>query len=216
MERNGWMGVCCEPNMVFVVCNQFPLIAIRYNNSRTGTKHIDDILGKYKAAWKIKGMIAQDGLLVDFWRPKQDDSAPAMDISWSAWASAYMNSWNSAQVKELFPSQSLGSFTRLSPTCINPNTAPIASATRSLVASEGLDPCDPQTHQQALEKLSKESQPPVIPFTKHAFGYVAQWLSELGEEETLNGPLNYADQNLHPTWEQGGLYYPCHDQSSNK
>lgn len=25
MERNGWVGVCCEPNAVFVVCNQFPV-----------------------------------------------------------------------------------------------------------------------------------------------------------------------------------------------
>lgn len=24
MERTGWAGVCCEPNLVFVVCNQFP------------------------------------------------------------------------------------------------------------------------------------------------------------------------------------------------
>lgn len=27
MERNGWVGVCCEPNLVFVVCNQFPVSA---------------------------------------------------------------------------------------------------------------------------------------------------------------------------------------------
>lgn len=25
MERNGWVGVYCEPNHVFVVCNQFPM-----------------------------------------------------------------------------------------------------------------------------------------------------------------------------------------------
>jgi hypothetical protein len=25
MERAGYLGVCCEPNMVFVVCNQFPV-----------------------------------------------------------------------------------------------------------------------------------------------------------------------------------------------
>ncbi len=25
MERNKYVGVCCEPNMVFVVCNQFPV-----------------------------------------------------------------------------------------------------------------------------------------------------------------------------------------------
>ncbi len=25
MERVGWMGACCEPNTVFIVCNQFPV-----------------------------------------------------------------------------------------------------------------------------------------------------------------------------------------------
>jgi hypothetical protein len=25
MEREGWVGVCCEPNVVFVICNQFPV-----------------------------------------------------------------------------------------------------------------------------------------------------------------------------------------------
>ncbi len=24
MEREKWMGVCCEPNMIFIQCNQFP------------------------------------------------------------------------------------------------------------------------------------------------------------------------------------------------
>lgn len=25
MERENWLGVCCEPNSIFVVCNQFPV-----------------------------------------------------------------------------------------------------------------------------------------------------------------------------------------------
>jgi hypothetical protein len=25
MEEESWMGVCCEPNMIFIVCNQFPV-----------------------------------------------------------------------------------------------------------------------------------------------------------------------------------------------
>lgn len=29
MERSKWIGVCCEPNLVFVVCNQFPVSQIR-------------------------------------------------------------------------------------------------------------------------------------------------------------------------------------------
>lgn len=29
MERGGWAGVCCEPNLIFVVCNQFPVSEVR-------------------------------------------------------------------------------------------------------------------------------------------------------------------------------------------
>jgi hypothetical protein len=25
MEAEKWMGVCCEPNSIFIVCNQFPV-----------------------------------------------------------------------------------------------------------------------------------------------------------------------------------------------
>ena len=25
MENEGWVGVCCEPNLVFIICNQFPV-----------------------------------------------------------------------------------------------------------------------------------------------------------------------------------------------
>jgi len=31
MERNNWLGVCCEPNCIFVVCNQFPVHAASPN-----------------------------------------------------------------------------------------------------------------------------------------------------------------------------------------
>ncbi|TKA43442.1 hypothetical protein B0A55_13379, partial [Friedmanniomyces simplex] len=60
MEQGGWMGVCCEPNMVFIVCNQFPLIATRYTDVFNGTNMIDDVLPKYKAAWDKRGMMAEN------------------------------------------------------------------------------------------------------------------------------------------------------------
>lgn len=25
MERERWLGVCCEPNIIFLICNQFPV-----------------------------------------------------------------------------------------------------------------------------------------------------------------------------------------------
>ena len=41
MERLGWMGICREPNMVFIICNQFPV--------STGGSHlrIDDAKQTY-------------------------------------------------------------------------------------------------------------------------------------------------------------------------
>jgi hypothetical protein len=45
------------------------------------------------------------------------------------------------------------------------------------------------------------------------FGYVAMWLSEMGKHEELSGILDFADERLKPTWQDGGLFYPRNDQS---
>ncbi|KAG9651700.1 hypothetical protein KCU95_g3370, partial [Aureobasidium melanogenum] len=95
MERNGWVGVCCEPNAVFVVCNQFPMIAMRLNDVRHGKSVIGDVLEKYKAAWEEKGMVGPGGLFKDMWLAKQDFTVPANDPGFSAWSCTYMNTWNS-------------------------------------------------------------------------------------------------------------------------
>lgn len=33
MEREKWLGVCCEPNCIFIVCNQFPVSPVLPNCS---------------------------------------------------------------------------------------------------------------------------------------------------------------------------------------
>lgn len=43
MEENGWVGVCCEPNAVFVVCNQFPVSLTTYNPSLMKLVKVDEI-----------------------------------------------------------------------------------------------------------------------------------------------------------------------------
>jgi hypothetical protein len=45
MERENWMGVCCEPSMIFIICNQFPvtlpmsLSALPVSDSRADHRH---------------------------------------------------------------------------------------------------------------------------------------------------------------------------------
>ncbi|KAK1252191.1 hypothetical protein MKX08_003378 [Trichoderma sp. CBMAI-0020] len=105
MEANGWIGVCCEPNMVFIACNQFPLTAMQINDVRNGGNVADEVLAKYKAAWQKKGMMGKDGLLRDAYRTKQVSSVDAFDIGFPAWAAAHM-AWNIEQMEHLYPKRS--------------------------------------------------------------------------------------------------------------
>lgn len=103
-EENDWIGVCCEPNAVFVQCNQLPvcqchelilstmltlqkLIAMRYNDVRDGTNMIlQDVLPKYKAALFEKGLLGRpDGLYGSFFAVEQKKATPAKHGAHTAW-----------------------------------------------------------------------------------------------------------------------------------
>ncbi|KFY94556.1 hypothetical protein V501_01892 [Pseudogymnoascus sp. VKM F-4519 (FW-2642)] len=210
MERNEWMGVCCEPNSVFIVCNQFPLIAIRYNDVRDGTKIIDPVLEKYQTAWKDRQMVAPNGLYVDWWQVKQDEMRQPTHIGFTAWANAFMNTWNSDFVYASFSSQALGFITATTGALTIVNTPSMAAAIRQLVAEGAGDPSNPDVIQKAYA-IAAEAPPSKAPYSQPTFGYVAMWLSELGRESDLQGLLQYANRFFNPTFTDGGLYYPRND-----
>ena len=128
-----------------------------------------------------------------------------------------MNAWNPEVVSELYPKQSLGYISRVSDERFNLNPPAIAQAIRSLVASEGLDPNAPSTLAKAKELASRIKLPkPLLPFREPIFGYIVQWISEVGDKSTLDGILTHADKFLAPTWERGGLYYPRSSKISDE
>ncbi|MFJ3802528.1 hypothetical protein ACIPSJ_40415 [Streptomyces sp. NPDC090088] len=49
--ENAWLGVACEPNCVFIVCNQFPLLGFRFEGLRPGTNRAREAADSYRAAW---------------------------------------------------------------------------------------------------------------------------------------------------------------------
>ncbi|KAH8800181.1 hypothetical protein F5884DRAFT_809566, partial [Xylogone sp. PMI_703] len=210
MEKNQWMGVCCEPNSVFVVCNQFPLIAVRYNDVRDGTNRIDAVLDKYKRAWTARNMLQPNGLYADWWRPKQDDMVSVDDIGLTAWANAFMNSWNSDFVYSVYDSQVLGYLTTVrGQTTLKPPN--IARAIRNLVEKEGANPSSQETIDRAIaDAAGKKSHFTPLPFP--TLGYVVEWLSEVGRTQELESLLRYVDVHQKPSWENGGLYYPRLDE----
>jgi hypothetical protein len=161
-------------------------------------------------------MVAENGLLVDWYRLKQDDMIQPTNIGFTAWAGAFMNSWNSQQVKSSYPSQSLGFLTRITPTRININPSALAHTIRNLVHTGDLDPNDPRTIKLAKDIVSKLPQKPQSSLQAPTFGYVCKWVSELGDTDTLQGLLNHADQFLNPKWENGGLFFPRCDEREDE
>ncbi|KAF2637715.1 hypothetical protein P280DRAFT_492136 [Massarina eburnea CBS 473.64] len=205
MERENWLGVCCEPNLVFIVCNQFPLLAMRYNDAIDGTHTFDSILPKYQAAWaKKNGFVGNNGLFRAFVTRRRDQAIDSEDISHTVWAMAFM-SWNQDFVKSLYPATGQGFLQRMSDR-INLNPQPVANKIRELVQSEDLDPNAVDTLERARKMV--QGQPLLRkPFLSPTFGYVAQWMSEVGNAGDLDALLRHADAYLRPSWERGGLYY---------
>jgi len=123
-----------------------------------------------------------------------------------------MNAWNPSLVGGLYSKQSRGFITNTSGHIrVQP---PIVANNYRKLASESPSSAEAETLQKAIT-LSKEqyssTKAPPFPYTKPTFGYVAEWLSELGKTTELDGILTYADKHLVPTWEDGGLFYPRND-----
>lgn len=125
-----------------------------------------------------------------------------------------MNAWNSDEVRSRYEGQVLGSLTSLNgKTRLHPSR--VAMAFRDLVLKEGKDPNDPETLQMARdEKRHVLSQR--IPFETLNWGCFTMMLSELGKTKELDDLLEYADEHLQPTWENGGLFYPRNDQLADE
>ncbi|KAF4536480.1 uncharacterized protein LTHEOB_2241 [Lasiodiplodia theobromae] len=192
MEREKWKGI----------------IAMRYNDVRQGTAVADKVLNNYAAAWGDEnGFLQEDKFFINWYMVKQDRTVDG-GIGFTAWACAFMNSWNSDFVHSLFPAQSLGFLTHAPGGRINLNNEKVAQAIRKLTKSEDVDPYAWDTLEKARKIAAHTENKPAGPFPQPLFGYVAQWVSEVGDQSTCDGLLCHADEFLNPSWDQGGLFYP--------
>ncbi|KAL2272307.1 hypothetical protein FJTKL_06952 [Diaporthe vaccinii] len=82
--------------MILLLCNQFPMIAMRYNDVVKGT-HVS----KFKAAWDERGMVSKrSGLFKLLWMVKQEQSVDVEEVPNSAWTMGFMP-WNYDAVKSM-------------------------------------------------------------------------------------------------------------------
>ena len=186
------LGVPCEPNNIFVVCNQYPLLAVRFRDAVDGTQHLDPMLASYRRAWDAQGGVI-DGRDSVIWslmvRQRRLIDYPTPD---SAWTLGALNCWMPERVRAVS-----GRYARLW-------LKETADGTLQIRPPHEL-------HAMATDKAVG----PAIPYRSPAFGYAALWLSELGDRERLTALLAHADRFMRPTVEAGGLFYPREDRSAD-
>jgi hypothetical protein len=185
MVESGYLGVACEPNCVFQICNQPAILGFRMHDLVHGSSRAEEVTRSYEQAWKDFGRIGDNGhynvmMAQDTQAIRQNlGKAPWVD----AWCGALMNMWNRDFVHEHYPRQ-LGE-----------------------LITKGKD--------GALSVVTGERPPLMgqkVVIDECDFGWVAAWASEMGDAETLNGLLAHADRFMAPSWRDGGLYYPRNDE----
>lgn len=184
MVRSGYVGVACEPNCVFQICNQPAILGFRLHDLLTGGNRAAEVVAGYEQAWSDFGRLDGSGhynLLVT--EDKKTIFPNMGNVPWAdAWCGALMNMWNREFVHANYPKQ-VKDFVRSGPggTLFVPSNPP-REVMGQLVVS---DTCD--------------------------FGWMAAWASEMGDTPTLTGLLEHADAFMSPTYLRGGLYYPRND-----
>jgi hypothetical protein len=198
MVENGWLGVACEPNCIFIVCNQFPILGFRFEDLRTGGARAQEATSQFAAAWERRGgMYTPEGSFITFLLVKQDVTVPLTSVANDGWIASAMNSWNRDVVRRVFADQLHGALRTGPDGTISPYSPAVAMQVKAALAA---------------------GQPSDLPedttFRWHlpVFGDLAAGLSEVGDPQ-LHALLAHADRFMNPTWERGGLYYPRNDES---
>lgn len=181
MVKGGFVGIACEPNCVFQICNQPAILAFRLHDLLTGGSRAREVIASYESAWAEYGRLDANGHYNTLMLEDTHQLVPNAGAWADAWCGTLMHMWNDGFVKEHYRRQVADFLVPQSDGTLSVRPTPKTY----LGAPADLDWCD--------------------------FGWTAAWAAEVGDWQTRDGILAYADRNMQPTWRDGGLYYPRND-----
>ncbi len=175
MVKNDWLGLECEPNAVFVICNQLPFLGFKFFDQVKGTNFADGTKS-YEEAWKEKGWASDNKHIILGWLIKQNYIMAEPVAGIDAGTGMIMNAWNRDYVQSLYVQQK--------ETWIKP---------------------------VSTDQATVQLNPYGISLNASGFGLVTAYAAEMGDTQTKDALLKYADQYFQPTWNDGAYYYPRND-----
>ena len=184
MAEQGFLGVACEPGLIFQACNQPNMIGFRLHDLIYGGTLAKDAEKGYVAAWKEFGMLDERGNFKSFIKINSRTPVILPGPQLNCWLMTLLHSWYPEIVEQQYP---------------------LLMEEYVLDGPEGTKWVKPQ----ALPLPPDPGEEPVLPVLD--FAWTACAASEVGDEETLDGMLRYADLMLNPAWQDGGYYYKRRD-----
>lgn len=184
MVESGYLGVACEPNCVFQICNQPAILGFRMHDLINGKSVASEVTAAYQKTWEQYGRLGANGhynmMIMEDSKAVRDNAGPS---PWAdAWCGTLMNMWNHDFVHAHYPRQVRSWLVEGEDGALS-----VRSADRPLIMGQKV--------------VNDDSD----------FGWTATWASEMGDQATLAGLQRHAQRYMSPTWRNGGFYYPRND-----
>jgi hypothetical protein len=182
MAQKGYLGIACEPNCVFQICNQVPILGFRLYDLIYGGSRAAEVTAGYQRAWSEFGILDGNGHYNIVVQERERALVRREPMAWSDfWLGALMHAWNPDFVKTNYPQQ-IARWAQAGPD----DTLWIAPT----IAPKGL--------QREL-------------YGAQDFGWAAVCAAEVGDTGTRDRLLAYADRFLNPAWDDGAYFYRRRD-----
>ncbi|HJP69823.1 MAG TPA: hypothetical protein VJ846_13070, partial [Sphingomicrobium sp.] len=183
MVERGFLGIACEPNCVFQICNQPPILGFRLHDLIYGGNTADEVSQGYLQAWADFGLTTPDGHFNMMVQEHERVVITPPDAPWvDFWLGALMHAWNPEFVERHYPAH---------------------------LRRWGVEGPD-GTLVIAPESPMAPDEPRVA--SARDFGWAAVCASEVGDSEGLERMLAYADRFMNPVWRDGAYFYPRNDE----
>jgi len=105
MVKRGYLGIACEPNCVFQICNQVPILGFRLHDMIYGTTMAADVTQGYLRAWEEFGVLNESGHFNMMVMEKERLVVP-QETPWTDfWLGALMHAWNADFIEQHYPAQ---------------------------------------------------------------------------------------------------------------
>ena len=186
MVERGYLGIACEPNCVFQICNQVPILGFRLHDLIYGGNTAEEVTEGYLKAWSEFGLVNDRGNFTMMVQERERVAITPPVAPWADfWLGALMHAWNPDFVKRHYPQQ-IRQWQENGPD-----------------GTLWIRPPVPLSNSQITHPTARD------------FGWAAVCASEVGDTDTLERLLRYADTYLHPVWNDDGYHYRRHDEWLN-